>query len=144
MKPRELEQVLRLEYRSKLLNPKWAQASPAHDMHASHNAFIVTWVPLQAPQPQVGPGEPHDTCSAVIVKAIALLGGIVRRHVQVQGHVVVAGQSAVGCRQQSLTLVAGLLACSLSGNWAVNLCSRSANWHSCWRSLGADAEMDAL
>ncbi len=25
-KPRELEEVLRLEYRSKLLNPKWAQA----------------------------------------------------------------------------------------------------------------------
>ena len=24
-KPRELEEVLRLEYRSKLLNPKWAQ-----------------------------------------------------------------------------------------------------------------------
>lgn len=24
--PRELEEVLRLEYRSKLLNPKWAQA----------------------------------------------------------------------------------------------------------------------
>ena len=27
VKPRELEAVLRLEYRSKLLNPKWAQAS---------------------------------------------------------------------------------------------------------------------
>jgi hypothetical protein len=26
VQPRELEQVLRLEYRSKLLNPKWAQA----------------------------------------------------------------------------------------------------------------------
>ena len=25
MQPRELEAVLRLEYRSKLLNPKWAQ-----------------------------------------------------------------------------------------------------------------------
>ena len=25
VKPKELEQVLRLEYRSKLLNPKWAQ-----------------------------------------------------------------------------------------------------------------------
>jgi len=27
--PRELEEVLRLEYRSKLLNPKWAQVLPA-------------------------------------------------------------------------------------------------------------------
>lgn len=26
VKPKELEEVLRLEYRSKLLNPKWAQA----------------------------------------------------------------------------------------------------------------------
>lgn len=36
--PRELEEVLRLEYRSKLLNPKWAQAcrptlSPVHMEH---------------------------------------------------------------------------------------------------------------
>lgn len=29
VKPRELEEVLRLEYRSKLLNPKWAQAMAA-------------------------------------------------------------------------------------------------------------------
>lgn len=29
VKPRELEDVLRLEYRSKLLNPKWAQAMAA-------------------------------------------------------------------------------------------------------------------
>ena len=28
-KPRELEEVLRLEYRSKLLNPKWAQVRVA-------------------------------------------------------------------------------------------------------------------
>jgi hypothetical protein len=27
-KPRELEEVLRLEYRSKLLNPKWAEVGP--------------------------------------------------------------------------------------------------------------------
>lgn len=29
-KPRELEEVLRLEYRSKLLNPKWAEVG--HDI----------------------------------------------------------------------------------------------------------------
>ena len=32
-KPRELEEVLRLEYRSKLLNPKWAQVCAAGVLH---------------------------------------------------------------------------------------------------------------
>ena len=36
VKPRELEQVLRLEYRSKLLNPKWAQVCPLVSLWQPH------------------------------------------------------------------------------------------------------------
>lgn len=39
VKPRELEEVLRLEYRSKLLNPKWAQAMAAQ---GSGGAFEIS------------------------------------------------------------------------------------------------------
>jgi hypothetical protein len=36
VKPRELEEVLRLEYRSKLLNPKWAQVR-----HSCGSVFYI-------------------------------------------------------------------------------------------------------
>jgi len=38
-KPRELEEVLRLEYRSKLLNPKWAQVCALAQSHKSTPLF---------------------------------------------------------------------------------------------------------
>lgn len=37
VKPKELEEVLRLEYRSKLLNPKWAQVC-----HSTQQSFCNT------------------------------------------------------------------------------------------------------
>ena len=46
VQPRELEQVLRLEYRSKLLNPKWAQVPPSF-AHAQ-GAPGSTWWPCKA------------------------------------------------------------------------------------------------
>ena len=40
--PRELEEVLRLEYRSKLLNPKWAQARrPASSLGHLEHSYLV-------------------------------------------------------------------------------------------------------
>lgn len=39
VRPRELEEVLRLEYRSKLLNPKWAEAMAAN---GSGGAFEIS------------------------------------------------------------------------------------------------------
>jgi magnesium chelatase subunit H len=39
-KPRELEEVLRLEYRSKLLNPKWATAMAAQVSDLFHIATV--------------------------------------------------------------------------------------------------------
>ena len=45
-KPRELEEVLRLEYRSKLLNPKWAQVcAPVKTPDPEHLWKIVYRTP---------------------------------------------------------------------------------------------------
>ena len=40
-KAQDLDQVLRLEYRSKLLNPKWAKAGPSTAAHAGHSMHSV-------------------------------------------------------------------------------------------------------
>lgn len=45
VEPRELEATLRIEYRSKLLNPKWAEAmsnqARANDVPRVHKACIL-------------------------------------------------------------------------------------------------------
>lgn len=42
VQPRELEATLRIEYRSKLLNPKWAEAmaNQARAKHGVHSRYI--------------------------------------------------------------------------------------------------------
>ena len=65
--PQELSDVLRLEYRSKLLNPKWAKVPPALPKFLHKNAWYLSSSPRRAlghfsskqqklPQ-QIAPGE---------------------------------------------------------------------------------------
>ncbi len=55
-KPRELEEVLRLEYRSKLLNPKWAQVRGAEQKSEEV-------LRLREPSPRQGCANIRSACA---------------------------------------------------------------------------------